>query len=111
SYYSPSFFAPVIDAEARATLAAHLDKARTRGWPVTQLPAPEASAHGTFFPPALIELPTIAALAELKPGVFGPARHVVRGHGDELPALVDAINATGYGLTHGIHTRNEETAA
>ena len=37
--------------------------------------------------------------------------HVVRWHRDELPALVDAINATGYGLTHGIHTRIDETAA
>jgi len=101
---------PVIDAEARATLAAHLDKARLRGWPVTQLPAPEAS-HGTFFPPALIELPSIAALAELTREVFGPVLHVVRWHGDELPALIDAINATGYGLTHGIHTRIDETAA
>src|SRR4030095_1680140 len=102
---------PVIDAEARATLSAHLDKARTRGWPVTQLAAPEASARGTFFPPALIELPSIAALAELTREVFGPVLHVVRWHGDELPALVDAINATGYGLTHGIHTRIDETAA
>ena len=102
---------PVIDAEARATLAAHIDKARARGWPVTQLPVPAASTRGTFFPPALIELPSIAALAELTREVFGPVLHVVRWHRDELPALIDAINATGYGLTHGIHTRIDETAA
>jgi RHH-type proline utilization regulon transcriptional repressor/proline dehydrogenase/delta 1-pyrroline-5-carboxylate dehydrogenase len=30
---------------------------------------------------------------------------------DELPALINAINATGYGLTHGIHTRIDETVA
>jgi RHH-type transcriptional regulator, proline utilization regulon repressor / proline dehydrogenase / delta 1-pyrroline-5-carboxylate dehydrogenase len=41
--------------------------------------------------------------------VFGPVLHVVRWHRDELPALIDAINATGYGLTHGIHTRIDET--
>jgi RHH-type proline utilization regulon transcriptional repressor/proline dehydrogenase/delta 1-pyrroline-5-carboxylate dehydrogenase len=37
--------------------------------------------------------------------------HVVRWKRGELPALVDAINATGYGLTHGIHTRIDETVA
>ena len=102
---------PVIDAEARATLAAHLDKARARGWPVLQLAATEESARGTFFAPALIELPSIGALAELTREVFGPVLHVVRWHRDELSALIDAINATGYGLTHGIHTRIDETAA
>ena len=59
----------------------------------------------------MIELPSIAALAELTREVFGPVLHVVRWHRDELPALIDAINATGYGLTHGIHTRIDETAA
>ena len=102
---------PVIDEEARATLAAHIDKARARGWPVVQLPATEESARGTFFPPTLIELPSIGALAELTREVFGPVLHIVRWHRDELPALIDAINATGYGLTHGIHTRIDETAA
>jgi RHH-type proline utilization regulon transcriptional repressor/proline dehydrogenase/delta 1-pyrroline-5-carboxylate dehydrogenase len=43
--------------------------------------------------------------------VFGPVLHVVRWQRDLLPALIDAINATGYGLTHGIHTRIDETVA
>jgi len=102
---------PVIDVEARDTLVAHLAKVRERGWPVFQSPVPEALARGTFVAPAVVELPSIGALAELTREVFGPVLHVVRWHRDELPALVDAINATGYGLTHGIHTRIDETAA
>ena len=102
---------PVIDAEARDALAAHLAQVRKRGWPVFQLPLPAAAAQGTFFAPAVIELPSIAALADLTREVFGPVLHVVRWHRDQLPALIDAINASGYGLTHGIQTRIDETAA
>jgi RHH-type proline utilization regulon transcriptional repressor/proline dehydrogenase/delta 1-pyrroline-5-carboxylate dehydrogenase len=78
---------------------------------VVQLPLPGEAARGTFFAPAVIELPSIAALAELTREVFGPVLHVVRWHRDELPALIDGINASGYGLTHGIQTRIDETAA
>src|SRR5437762_2665755 len=102
---------PVIDAEARDKLVAHVARMRERGWPVFQLPPPEGATPGTFFAPALIEVPSIDALALLAREVFGPVLHVVRWHRDQLPALVDAINATGYGLTHGIHTRIDETAA
>jgi len=41
--------------------------------------------------------------------VFGPVLHVLRYHRDQLPALVDAINATGFGLTLGVHSRIDET--
>ncbi len=102
---------PVIDAEARDALVAHVAKARARGWPVFELPVPEVSARGTFVAPAIVLLPSIAALAELTREVFGPVLHVVRWHRDELMPLIDAINAAGYGLTHGIHTRIDETAA
>jgi RHH-type proline utilization regulon transcriptional repressor/proline dehydrogenase/delta 1-pyrroline-5-carboxylate dehydrogenase len=43
--------------------------------------------------------------------VFGPVLHVVRYAADKLDKVCDAINATGYGLTLGIHSRIEETAA
>ncbi len=102
---------PVIDAEARAALLAHIARMRERGWPVFELPLADACARGTFVAPTLIELPGVAALAELTREVFGPVLHVVRWRRDELAALVDAINALGYGLTHGIHTRIDETAA
>jgi len=56
--------------------------------------------------PTLIELDSIG---ELGREVFGPVLHVVRYRRESLPALVDAINATGYGLTLGIHSRIDET--
>ena len=48
--------------------------------------------------------------ARLKREVFGPVLHVVRFEGERLDAVCDAINATGYGLTLGIHSRIDETA-
>ena len=41
--------------------------------------------------------------------MFGPILHVIRYRGDHLDAVVDAVNATGYGLTLGVHSRIEDT--
>jgi RHH-type proline utilization regulon transcriptional repressor/proline dehydrogenase/delta 1-pyrroline-5-carboxylate dehydrogenase len=41
--------------------------------------------------------------------VFGPILHVVRFAGADLEKVVDLVNAKGYGLTMGVHSRIEET--
>jgi RHH-type transcriptional regulator, proline utilization regulon repressor / proline dehydrogenase / delta 1-pyrroline-5-carboxylate dehydrogenase len=43
--------------------------------------------------------------------VFGPVLHFVRYRRGDLDALLARINATGYGLTMGLHTRIDETIA
>jgi RHH-type proline utilization regulon transcriptional repressor/proline dehydrogenase/delta 1-pyrroline-5-carboxylate dehydrogenase len=63
---------------------------------------------GTFVPPTLIEL---ASFDELKKEVFGPVLHVVRYNRNNLDQLIEQINASGYGLTLGVHTRIDETIA
>ena len=102
---------PVIDATARDALQAHIEAQRRAGRPVAQIPLPDACGRGTFVAPAVIDLGGVDGLGALTHEVFGPVLHVVRWQRDGLPALVDAINATGYGLTHGIHTRIDETVA
>jgi len=97
---------PVIDAKSRDALAAHVDRMRAAGATVFQLPLPAACANGSFFPPTLIE---IERIAQLEGEVFGPVLHVVRYREGELASVVASINATGYGLTHGIQTRIDET--
>src|SRR5450755_1608886 len=97
---------PVITAEAKATILDHVEAMRASGHAVEQLPLPEACRHGTFVPPTLIEF---GALAELKREVFGPVLHVLRFRRDGLDRLLDDINATGYALTFGLHTRIDET--
>ncbi|MFN7000499.1 MAG: aldehyde dehydrogenase family protein, partial [Elioraea tepidiphila] len=99
---------PVITDEARATILAHVAAMRAKGHRVHALDLPEACREGSFVAPTLIELDDIG---ELGREVFGPVLHVVRFARDELDALIDRINATGYGLTFGVHSRIDETIA
>jgi RHH-type proline utilization regulon transcriptional repressor/proline dehydrogenase/delta 1-pyrroline-5-carboxylate dehydrogenase len=79
---------------------------RAAGMRVAQATLPPECAVGTFVPPTMIE---IDGIARLDREVFGPVLHVLRFRRDELSSLIDAINATGYGLTHGIQSRIDET--
>jgi RHH-type proline utilization regulon transcriptional repressor/proline dehydrogenase/delta 1-pyrroline-5-carboxylate dehydrogenase len=95
---------PVIDADALDVLRQHVERMRAQGCAVRELTLPRACARGTFFPPTVIE---IASLRVLEREVFGPVLHVVRFAADGLDQVIDDINATGYGLTLGIHSRIE----
>ncbi len=99
---------PVIDEQARQIIERHILKMRQSGHVVEQLPLDGATDKGTFVAPTIIELNDIS---ELEREVFGPVLHVVRYKRPELDALIDKINATGYGLTFGIHSRIDETIA
>ena len=97
---------PVIDEAARDRLERHVDRLAALGCRVTRSPLSDECAHGTFVAPALIE---IDSLEQIGGEVFGPVLHVIRYKQDRQDAMVDAINATGYGLTFGVHTRIDET--
>ncbi len=98
---------PVIDQPSCNLLASHADAiGRQARWQHARHPG-QAQQRGTFFAPLAVE---IQSLSQLKREVFGPIVHVIRFKGDELDAVIDAINATGYGLTLGIHTRVDATA-
>ncbi len=97
---------PVIDSDALKLLEDHAARMAQVARPIAQAPAGDALAHGTFFAPRAWEL---SSLSQLTRENFGPALHVIRFAADELDAVVDAINATGYGLTLGIHSRIDET--
>ena len=79
--------------------------ARLRGH--ASRPAPEPRA-ATSSRPTIIE---VGAVADVEREVFGPVLHVLRYRREALDALIDAINAAGYGLTFGLHTRIDETIA
>ena len=98
---------PVITAQARDAINAHIARMRTAGHRIEQAEMSQAeTGHGTFVPPTIIEIDDIA---QIEREVFGPVLHVLRYRSDALDALVDAINATGYGLTFGLHTRLDAT--
>ncbi len=99
---------PVIDEAARAMLDAHVRRMTREAKLLRRLPLGPDCANGVFFAPHAFEIDSIVRL----PGeVFGPVLHVVRYAADRLDKVCDAINATGYGLTLGVHSRIEETAA
>jgi RHH-type proline utilization regulon transcriptional repressor/proline dehydrogenase/delta 1-pyrroline-5-carboxylate dehydrogenase len=97
---------PVITAEAASGIVAHIEAMRRGGHAVHQLPLPALCRHGTFVPPTIIE---IDAVAELSREVFGPVLHLLRYRRETVDALLALINATGYGLTFGVHSRIDET--
>ncbi len=97
---------PVITAEAQGAIKAHIETMWGRGHAVTQAELPQAAARGTFVAPALIE---VEKVADVEREVFGPVLHVLRYRREGLDALIDAINAAGFGLTFGLHTRIDET--
>ncbi|HEX4779997.1 MAG TPA: aldehyde dehydrogenase family protein, partial [Usitatibacter sp.] len=97
---------PVIDAEALAMLEAHAAKMDREARLIFKAVLPESARSGLFFAPRAYE---IASLEAIDREVFGPILHVVRFESQALGELVDAINAKGYGLTMGIHSRIEET--
>ncbi|MVA72262.1 trifunctional transcriptional regulator/proline dehydrogenase/L-glutamate gamma-semialdehyde dehydrogenase [Agrobacterium vitis] len=99
---------PVITAEAKGVIEAHIAAMRAKGKAVEQIGAGDGTEHGTFVAPTIIE---IGALSDLKREVFGPVLHVLRYRRNDLDRLIDQINATGYGLTFGLHTRLDETIA
>ncbi|HUP91868.1 MAG TPA: bifunctional proline dehydrogenase/L-glutamate gamma-semialdehyde dehydrogenase PutA, partial [Solimonas sp.] len=97
---------PVIDEEARARLAAHAESVKKIGRPIEHLALPETCRHGSYFTPCAVELDHIGQLSSEN---FGAMIHVIRYPAKDLEKVVEAINATRYGLTLGIHSRIEST--
>jgi RHH-type proline utilization regulon transcriptional repressor/proline dehydrogenase/delta 1-pyrroline-5-carboxylate dehydrogenase len=98
---------PAIDAEALKQLEAHITKMKREAKLVAAVPLPKDLPPGGFYlAPHAFEISSIGALER---EVFGPILHVVRFSGAKLEDLVDAINAAGYGLTLGIHSRLDST--
>ncbi|MBV2163214.1 MAG: bifunctional proline dehydrogenase/L-glutamate gamma-semialdehyde dehydrogenase PutA, partial [Comamonas sp.] len=97
---------PVIDEEARAQIEAHIRQMQDAGQKVTRVQRADGALNGHFVAPAIIEIDSAQRLTR---EVFGPVLHVIRFQRDQLDALVDDINATGYGLTFGVHSRIDET--
>lgn len=95
---------PVIDATAKANLNAHIDHIKQVGRLINQLELPAGTENGHFVAPTAVEIDSIKVLEKEH---FGPILHVIRYKAADLPKVIDDINSTGFGLTLGIHSRNE----
>jgi len=94
---------PVIDAAARDALQR---ASAGLGTALFELRLPPGTGHGTFFAPRAFVLD---GAGDLQAEIFGPVLCIVRYAADRLDALLESIEAIGYGLTLGIHTRIEST--
>lgn len=93
---------PVIDQTAQDKISNYVNIAKLDGRLLKQLDCP---ASGTFIAPAVIKVNGIGDMAE---EIFGPILHVATFDASELDKIVDDINASGFGLTFGLHTRIDD---
>jgi RHH-type proline utilization regulon transcriptional repressor/proline dehydrogenase/delta 1-pyrroline-5-carboxylate dehydrogenase len=93
---------PVIDEAALSGLEAHVERMQSEGRILHRCALGEHTRHGTFMAPVLVE---IDGIGRLEREVFGPVLHVVRYRARDLERVLDGINASGYGLTLGVHSR------
>jgi RHH-type proline utilization regulon transcriptional repressor/proline dehydrogenase/delta 1-pyrroline-5-carboxylate dehydrogenase len=94
----------VIDATAKANLNAHIDHISQVGKLINKLELPAGTEKGHFVAPTAVEIDSIKMLEKEH---FGPILHVIRYKAADLGKVIDEINSTGFGLTLGIHSRNE----
>jgi RHH-type proline utilization regulon transcriptional repressor/proline dehydrogenase/delta 1-pyrroline-5-carboxylate dehydrogenase len=98
---------PVIDADAKAMLDAHLKRLEGDAKIVARAALPEGADRGHVFAPTIAEVPTPDYLER---EVFGPILHVCRYHPKDLKTVAGKLAARGYGLTLGVHSRIEAFA-
>ena len=98
---------PVIDGVAKTNLERHIVDMQQAGNLIAEAPMPEYTQGGTFVAPTAIEIDSISQLVREN---FGPILHVIRFKQADIDKVIDDINATGFGLTFGIHSRNETFA-
>lgn len=98
---------PVIDEKALGLLEKHRERMAQEAKPLFAFEQSKTPQSGTFFGPQVVEIENFDLL---KREVFGPFLHVVRFKAEELEDVIQRINATGYGLTFGLHSRIEGRA-
>ena len=98
---------PVIDEASQDALEGHKVRMQREGRELIDVAMPESCRPGSYVTPALYE---IDRLSRLEHEVFGPILHVVRFDRGHLDKVIAALNATGFGLTLGLHSRIEAVA-
>jgi RHH-type transcriptional regulator, proline utilization regulon repressor / proline dehydrogenase / delta 1-pyrroline-5-carboxylate dehydrogenase len=98
---------PVIDEESQDRLEGHKIRMQREARELVDLLLPEHCRAGSYVTPAVYEIDGLAALER---EVFGPVLHVARYEHGHLDKVIAALNASGYGLTLGLHSRIETVA-
>ncbi|WP_315919708.1 bifunctional proline dehydrogenase/L-glutamate gamma-semialdehyde dehydrogenase PutA [Mesorhizobium sp. SP-1A] len=95
---------PVIDDEARKSIDDYCAEMESAGKLLARLDTP---TDGRFVAPTVLK---VKGIEEMQREVFGPVLHVATFDAEKIDSVIAAINAKGYGLTFGLHTRIEGRA-
>jgi len=101
-WYLATDVGPVIDAAAQSAIAEYIAAAQAEGRMVHQIAAP---SDGAFIAPTILR---VGGISEMEREVFGPVLHVATFRAEAIDQVIADINATGYGLTFGLHTRIDD---
>jgi RHH-type proline utilization regulon transcriptional repressor/proline dehydrogenase/delta 1-pyrroline-5-carboxylate dehydrogenase len=93
---------PVIDAQAQDGIRAYIEAARAEGRVLKEGVVP---AGGTFIAPTVI---AVNGIADMPREIFGPVLHIAPWKAGGLNKVIADVNATGYGLTFGLHSRIDD---
>jgi RHH-type proline utilization regulon transcriptional repressor/proline dehydrogenase/delta 1-pyrroline-5-carboxylate dehydrogenase len=93
---------PVIDADAQTAIGQYCSDARDNGRVVAEVPVP---SDGHFAAPTII---AVNGIEDLTREIFGPVLHVATFEASDLDTVISNINASGFGLTFGLHSRIDE---
>ncbi|TNE37875.1 MAG: bifunctional proline dehydrogenase/L-glutamate gamma-semialdehyde dehydrogenase PutA, partial [Alphaproteobacteria bacterium] len=93
---------PVIDEDAKKGIENHCQKMEAEGRLIEKLSIADVADAGSFVAPAVYR---VSGIEELEKEIFGPILHVATFRAQDIVKVVDDVNAAGYGLTLGLHTR------
>jgi RHH-type proline utilization regulon transcriptional repressor/proline dehydrogenase/delta 1-pyrroline-5-carboxylate dehydrogenase len=93
---------PIISVPARDDIASYVAQARAEGRVLHEVAAP---GEGSFLAPVAIK---VSGIEDMEKEVFGPVLHVATFKATEIDNVIDAVNAKGFGLTFGLHTRIDD---
>jgi RHH-type proline utilization regulon transcriptional repressor/proline dehydrogenase/delta 1-pyrroline-5-carboxylate dehydrogenase len=90
---------PVIDDEAYSSITGYVEAMEQKGRLLAKVEAPR---NGRFVAPSAFK---VNGIGEIEREVFGPVLHVASFEAEDLHKVIEDINARGFGLTFGLHTR------
>jgi RHH-type proline utilization regulon transcriptional repressor/proline dehydrogenase/delta 1-pyrroline-5-carboxylate dehydrogenase len=93
---------PVIDDASAKKIIDHCKKFENKDQLLKKLSVPH---KGNFVSPAVIR---VNGIEDMEEEIFGPVLHVATFDAKDIDKVVDDINAKGYGLTFGVHSRVDE---
>ncbi|MEP6432437.1 MAG: bifunctional proline dehydrogenase/L-glutamate gamma-semialdehyde dehydrogenase PutA, partial [Lentilitoribacter sp.] len=93
---------PAITAVAHNEISNYIQNAEQDKRLLKRLSIPSS---GYFVAPCVIK---VNGISDLEKEIFGPVLHIATFKADEIDKIVDDINASGYGLTFGLHTRIDD---